>query len=119
MVIVQLRQYLLTKIQPKSLLCSVERDLISELDAQYAHIIIDSNPTPNPIGPCGSLYVGDLTIEKGNDNTFSVYKLRNPYPEEPTELVDNPQLLEEWVNSPGNEAPFTPLDISRFIPLSC
>ncbi|MFM2303602.1 MAG: hypothetical protein RLZZ135_1012 [Cyanobacteriota bacterium] len=113
------KEILTNKDSAEVLALLVERDLISELDAIYANIIVDTNPPPNPKEPCGSLYVGELAIEKDSNGEFNIYKIRNPYPEEPTELVDNPQLLEEWVNSPGNEAPFTPTDISRFIPLTC
>ncbi|MEH2365487.1 MAG: hypothetical protein V7K75_03070 [Nostoc sp.] len=101
-----------------------DRGLLSELDAQYATIKIDPSQRPLEPNSTGVVYVGELTVEKDSKGEFTIYNITIPYPEEPAELKSNPQILEEWVNSPDGEQPYTPVgispvQISRWIPLTC
>ncbi|MDZ8140833.1 MAG: hypothetical protein RM049_37030 [Nostoc sp. DedQUE04] len=101
-----------------------DRGLLSELDAEYATIKIDRcELTPEP-NSTGVVYIGELTIAKDDAGEFTNYNITIPYPEEPAELRNHPEILEEWVNSPDGEELYTPVkispvQISRWIPLTC
>lgn len=95
-----------------------DRGLLSELDFKYAKIIIDRSVTPDP-NSTGVVYIGELTVEKDLAGEFNIYNITIPYPEEPVELRNHPEILEEWVNSPEGEPPYSPEKISRWIPLTC
>lgn len=96
----------------------MQRGLLSKLDAQYATIKIDTRElTPDP-NSTGVVYIGELTVKKEADE-FTIYNITIPYPKPTAELISNPDILEEWVNSPEGEPPYTPEQISRWIPLTC
>lgn len=95
----------------------VQRGLLSRLDAQHANIIVDrSIRTTNPNSSV-SVYIGTVAMERDENGEINIYTITIPYPERPTDLTD--KNLQDWFDSPDGEAPYTPVDISIWIPLTC
>ena len=91
----------------------IEQGLISEEEASYFKVMVDSNPREKPSPD--HKYIGDITVdEEGEERKLLKYI---PYPERPNaeELTD--EVLEEWVNSDPNSAPWLP--INPYIPYTC
>jgi hypothetical protein len=83
----------------------VEEEIISEEEAQYIGVDVDSNPPGPP-------YVGH--IQEGVDPILTLYI---PYPQRPSQVTS--EELTTWVDSKIDSAPYSPFEISQWIPYSC
>jgi hypothetical protein len=98
------KQFLGTQEQILELL--VAENILVEEEAKYTRVEVDMNPPGPP-------YLG--AIKEGLPPYL--LNLYIPYPQRSTEVKD--EQLMTWVNSTIESAPFSPFEISQWIPYSC
>lgn len=84
----------------------IDNHLLSENEAQYVEIHVDTTP-------CGPPYIGKIEGIVGGDG----YSMYIPYPNRPAEVTN--EELTQWVDSPVDSSPYTPFKISQWIPYTC
>ncbi|WP_019503926.1 hypothetical protein [Pleurocapsa sp. PCC 7319] len=95
----------------------LEQGFISQEEAPYYDdemILVEQTPSenPDPKHPNGPKYIGIMTLkEEGKLHKYI------PYPERPDADLVSDEVLEEWVNSDPDSAPWLPPN--PYIPYTC
>jgi hypothetical protein len=84
----------------------IDNHLLSENEAEYVEINVDTTPSGPP-------YIGKIEGMLGGGG----YLMYIPYPNRPSEVTN--EELNHWVSSPVDSAPYTPFEISQWIPYTC
>jgi hypothetical protein len=83
----------------------VDEGIVTAEEAPYIGVNVDTNPPGPP-------YVGN--IQEGVDPVLTLYI---PYPKRPSQVTS--AELTTWVDSQINAAPYSPFEISQWIPYTC